>query len=141
VSRIKNFSIHKEQSLSSEVLPYGSELCAVAKQQQNRFQVLEIELLRGVSVYRRTDHITDSHFHTVMALTTLLYGSRCWTLTNQQNSRTQAAEVKLLTAVAGYRKTDHISLSEVMTLPTVMDTSVLSSERMLQDDYVCNRRT
>jgi hypothetical protein len=36
----------------------------------------------------------------------MLYGSECWTLTKQQENETEAAEVRFLRAVAGYRGTN-----------------------------------
>jgi hypothetical protein len=42
-----------------------------------------------------------------MAIPTLLYGSDCWTLTKRQKSRLEAAEMRFLTSVAGYRLIDH----------------------------------
>jgi hypothetical protein len=43
-----------------------------------------------------------------MAIPTLLYGSECWTLTRRQKkSRLEAAEMRFLRSVAGYRLIDH----------------------------------
>jgi hypothetical protein len=38
-----------------------------------------------------------------MAIPTLLHGSECWTLTKRQKSRLEAAEMRFLRSVAGYR--------------------------------------
>jgi hypothetical protein len=43
----------------------------------------------------------------IMAISTLLYGSECWTLTKRQKSRLEAAEMHFLRSVAGYRLIDH----------------------------------
>jgi hypothetical protein len=46
-------------------------------------------------------------FYKIMAMPTLLYGSECWTLTKRQKSRLEAAEMRFLRSVAGYRLIDH----------------------------------
>lgn len=45
-------------------------------------------------------------FYNIMAIPTLLYGSECWTLTQQLKQRLEAAEMRFLRAVAGYRLID-----------------------------------
>jgi hypothetical protein len=42
-----------------------------------------------------------------MAIPTFLYGSECWTLTKRQRSRLEAAEMRFLRSVAGYRLIDY----------------------------------
>jgi hypothetical protein len=42
-----------------------------------------------------------------MAIPTLLYGSECWTFTKRQKSRLEAAEMRFLISVAGYRLIDY----------------------------------
>jgi hypothetical protein len=42
-----------------------------------------------------------------MAIPTRLYGSECWTLTKRQKSRLEAAEMRFLRSVAGYRLINH----------------------------------
>jgi hypothetical protein len=41
-----------------------------------------------------------------MAIPTLLYGSECWTLTKRQKSRLEAAEMRFLRLLGGYRLID-----------------------------------
>ena len=50
---------------------------------------------------------TRLKFYKVMALPTLLYGSENWTFMKGQASRIQAAEMRFLRHVAGYRPTLH----------------------------------
>jgi hypothetical protein len=50
---------------------------------------------------------TSLRFYKIMAIPTLLYGSECWTLTKRQKSRLEAAEMRILRSVAGYRLIDH----------------------------------
>jgi hypothetical protein len=45
-------------------------------------------------------------FYKIMAVPTL-YGSECWTLTKRQKRRLEAAEMRFLRSVAGYRLIDH----------------------------------
>jgi hypothetical protein len=42
-----------------------------------------------------------------MAIPTPLYGSECWTLAKRQKSKLEAAEMRFLRSVAGYRLIDH----------------------------------
>jgi hypothetical protein len=46
-------------------------------------------------------------FYKIIAIPTLLYGSECWTLTKRQKSRLEAAEMRSLRSLAGYRLIDH----------------------------------
>jgi hypothetical protein len=46
-------------------------------------------------------------FYKMMVIPTLLYGSECWTLTKRQIRRLEAAEMRFLRSVAGYRLIDH----------------------------------
>jgi hypothetical protein len=46
-------------------------------------------------------------FYKIMAMPALLYSSECWTLTKIQKSRLEAAEMRFLRSVAGYRLIDH----------------------------------
>jgi hypothetical protein len=46
-------------------------------------------------------------FYKIMAIPTLLYGSECWTLTKRQKSRLEAAEMRFLRSVKGFRSIDH----------------------------------
>jgi hypothetical protein len=56
-----------------------------------------------------------------MAISTLLYGSECWTLTKRQKSRPEAAEMHFLRSVAGYRLIDHRRNKDIREELQIMD--------------------
>jgi hypothetical protein len=56
---------------------------------------------------RKVRKETLFRFYKIMAIPTLLYGSEYWTLTKRQKSRLEAAEMRFLRSVAGYRLIDH----------------------------------
>jgi hypothetical protein len=56
---------------------------------------------------RKVRKETLLRFYKIMAIPTLLYGSDCWTLTKRQKRKLEAAEIRFLRSVAGYRLIDH----------------------------------
>jgi hypothetical protein len=46
-------------------------------------------------------------FYEVLAVSTVLYVSECWTQTEQENKTVMAVEVRVINAAAGYRSTNH----------------------------------
>ena len=57
-----------------------------------------------------------------MAVPTLLYGSKNWTLTKGQVSRIQAAEMRFLRHVAGYTLHDHTRNTDIRQELNIMST-------------------
>jgi hypothetical protein len=61
-----------------------------------------------------------------MAVRTLLYGSRCWNLTKEENSRTEADEMRFLRDVAGHERADRIRNREIrheLNMFNILDTT------------------
>jgi hypothetical protein len=58
-----------------------------------------------------------------MTIPTLLYGSECWTLTRRQKSRLEAAEMRFLRSVAGYRLIYHRRNEDIREELQIIDTN------------------
>jgi hypothetical protein len=56
-----------------------------------------------------------------MAIPILLYGLECWTLTERQKSRLEAAEMRFRRSVAGYSLIDHTRNDDVREELQIID--------------------
>ncbi|KAJ4432363.1 hypothetical protein ANN_20982 [Periplaneta americana] len=70
------------------------------------------KFLRLIGTIKRTlinkvDRQTVLRFYKTLAIATLLYGSETWILTRAQHRRIEAAEMRLLRPLAGFRLQDH----------------------------------
>lgn len=70
------------------------------------------KFLRLIGTIKRTlinkvDRQTVLKFYKTLAIPTLLYGSETWILTRAQQRRIEAAEMRLLRPLAGFRLQDH----------------------------------
>lgn len=58
------------------------------------------------TLLNKTRKETILKFYKVLAVPSLLYGSECWTLTENQKHKIEVSEMRFLRSVAGYRRTD-----------------------------------
>jgi hypothetical protein len=76
--------------------------------QQNRLQRFNYLCGKIKSILlNRPQQETFLKFYKVLAVTSLIYGSECWTL-NKQLLQIESSEMRFLRSVAGYRRTDKI---------------------------------
>ncbi|KAJ4434931.1 hypothetical protein ANN_23503 [Periplaneta americana] len=97
------------------------------------------KFLRLIGTIKRTlinkvDRKTVLKFYKTLAIPTLLYGSETWILTRAQQRRIEAAEMRLLRPLAGFRLQDHKRNEDIRTWfrERHCDDTPLAGQRQIQ---------